>query len=91
MLAARRNGNKSLSDGVVVEASVIARLLGIKLLRLHAHITLLPADLELITYLDPTGSQQHSNYPTEGGGLSEAVKLLAHASQTMDNAKRTTF
>ena len=29
MVAARRNRNKNLSDGVVVEASVIARLLGI--------------------------------------------------------------
>jgi hypothetical protein len=90
VVTARRNQDKSLSDGVVVEASVIARLLGIKLLRLNAYITLMPAHLEPITYLDAAAPQQHPDHPTEDG-LSEAVKLLAHATQTMDDAKRTTF
>jgi hypothetical protein len=90
VVAARRNRHKNLSDGVVVEASVIARLLGIKLLRLNAYITLTPADLEPITYLDAAAPRKHPDHPTEGG-LTEAVKLLAHASQTMHDAKRTTF
>ena len=90
MVTARRNQDKSLSDGVVVEASVIARLLGIKLLRLNAYITLMPAHLEPITYLDAAAPQQHPDHPAEDG-LSEAVKLLAHATQTMHDAKRTTF
>jgi hypothetical protein len=87
MVMARRNANKNLSDGVVVEASVVARLLGIKLLRVNAHVTLMPSGGEPITYLDTRVAEQPAQL-ADGGSLSEAVNLLAHASQTMHDAKR---
>ena len=77
---ARPDAGKSLSDGVVVEASVVARLLGLKLLRLEANVTLLPADVEPITYVEPAAVEVP---PDHGGTLGDAVDLLAHASKTM--------
>jgi hypothetical protein len=41
-------GGSGLSDGIVVEASVLARLLGIKLLTLEGTVVLSPADLREI-------------------------------------------
>jgi hypothetical protein len=75
----------------VDEASVIARLLGLKLLRVRAHVTLHPADLESITYLDACAVQQRPAQPTEGGNLSDPVELLARASRTMHDTKRISF
>lgn len=72
---------------MVVEASVVARLLGIKLLRVKAHVALMPAGREPITYLDTRVAEQPKQL-AEGGSLSDAVNLLAHASQTMHDAKR---
>ena len=43
-----RDERRSLPDGVVVEATVIGRLLGLKVLRVKAHVTLMPAALEPI-------------------------------------------
>jgi hypothetical protein len=85
----RPSESTSLSDGVVVEATVIARLLGLKLLRVKAHVTLLPADLEQITYVDTPSPPQQVDRPAEGGGnLRDAAQLLAHASRTRHDAER---
>ena len=42
---ARRDRRRRPSDGVVVEASILARLLGIRLLTLDATVVLVPADV----------------------------------------------
>jgi hypothetical protein len=81
----------SLSDGVVVEATVIGRLLGLKLLRVKAHITLLPAGLEPIVYVDARPARQQAGPGKAGGDLSDAADLLAHASRTMHDAERITL
>jgi hypothetical protein len=39
------DGRRRLSEGGLVEASVVARLLGMRLLRLHATIALAPAEV----------------------------------------------
>jgi len=75
----------------VVEASVVGRLLGLKLLRVKAHVTLMPADLDPITYVTPRATAQRANQPTAGESLSDAVNLLAQASRTMREAMRITF
>lgn len=74
----------------MVEASVVGRLLGLKLLRVKAHVTLMPAYLDPITYVTPRATVQRANQPT-GGGLSDAVNLLAQASRTMREARRITL
>jgi hypothetical protein len=75
----------------VVEASVVGRLLGLKLLRVKAHVTLMPAYLDPITYVTPRATAQRVDQHTEGGSLSDAVNLLAQASRTMREARRITF
>lgn len=76
---ARVRPDATLSDGVVIEASVVARLLGLKLLRLRAHVTVLPARAEpLVPVTRPAFAQ-----PNGSGSLSDAATLLRHASETM--------
>jgi hypothetical protein len=91
VVIARRNAHQSLSRGVVVEASVVGRLLGLKLLRVKAHVTLMPAYLDPITYVTPRATAPRADQPTGGGSLNDAVSLLAQASRTMREAKRITF
>ncbi len=89
----------TFGDGVVIEASILARLLGMKLLRLTAHVTLQPADFERLRYVEPEvveGSTQIGHAapfqmltapqpanPGQPGTLSDAASLLAHASRTI--------
>ena len=70
---------RTLSDGVVVEATIVARLLGIKLLVANARVTLTPAGPAPIAYV--------VDRPVGPSGLSEAVDVLAHASRTLSSAK----
>jgi hypothetical protein len=70
---------------VVIRASVLGRLLGIRLLRLEADITLVPADLGLSSTVGPS-TRVVTNSATPGGtrGLTDAAELLAQASRTLD-------
>lgn len=69
---------------VVIRASVLGRLLGIRLLRLEADISLVPADLGSST-VGPSPRVVTSSPTTDGtGGLTDAVALLALASRTLD-------
>jgi hypothetical protein len=68
---------------VVIRASVLGRLLGIRLLRLEAAISLVPADLGSST-VGPSHRVVPSSPTTDGtGGLTDAVALLALASRTL--------
>lgn len=90
----------STSDGVIIEASIVARLLGLKLLRLHADVTLIPARLEPTATVEQRGLPHATSMarplaqPTvrevrpEAGTLSDAVMLLQRASRTLRDAKR---
>jgi hypothetical protein len=74
---------------VVIRASVIARLLGIRLLRAEAHITLVPADLGLSPTVGPSTRVVTNSASTDGtGDLTDAVELLAQASRTLDETPR---
>jgi hypothetical protein len=70
-----------LSDGLVVEASVLARLLGLRLLRLEARISVVPTDFG-------GRSEDLGTLQARRGYLNDAVSLLAHASQTLVEAHR---
>jgi hypothetical protein len=99
--SARRDGWTSAAEGwsgsatslrgrhgvspVVIRASVLGRLLGIRLLRLEADISLFPADLGSSSTVGPSPRIVTSSVTTDGtGGLTDAVELLAHASRTLD-------
>ena len=70
---------------VVIRASVLGRLLGIRLLRLEADITLVPADLGSSSTVGPSTHIITNSATTDGTrGLTDAVELLAHASRTLD-------
>ncbi len=76
----------------MVEASVVARLLGIRLLRLTAHVTLMPAKFEPISYLERDTrlpSPALAVEPVEAGTLNDAANLLAHALRTIRETSRT--
>jgi hypothetical protein len=79
--------DNTLSDGTVVDAVVVGRVLGIKLLRVTARITLLPASAQPIVTLDGSAVAP----PLDRGNLSDAVSLLAHASRTMRDARRNSL
>jgi hypothetical protein len=96
--SARRDGWTSAAEGwsgsatsqrgmyrvspVVIRASVLGRLLGIRLLRLEADITLFPADLDLSSTVGPSPRVVTASATTDGSrGLTDAVELLAHASR----------
>jgi hypothetical protein len=99
--SARRSGWTSTADGwsgsatsqggthgvspIIIRASVLGRLLGIRLLRLEADITLVPADLGSSSTVGPSPRVVTSSATTGGtGSLTDAVALLAHASRTRD-------
>jgi hypothetical protein len=86
--AASQRGGHSVSP-VVIRASVIARLLGIRLLRVEADITLVPADLGLSSTVGPSTRVVTSSASTEGtGDLTDAVELLVQASRILDETPR---
>jgi hypothetical protein len=71
---------------VVIRASVLGRLLGIRLLRLEADITLVPADPGPPSTVGPS-SGVVTRFATTGRSrdLTDARELLAHASRTLDD------
>jgi hypothetical protein len=82
----------SLSHGAAVEASILARLLGIPLLRLDAHIDMVPIDADhvvgspivVFTTLPPA-----PDVPADPPGtLADAAELLEHASRTLGDVRR---
>jgi hypothetical protein len=78
-----------MSRGVVVEASILARLLGIRLLRLNAHIDMMPTDFDAISDRHPTASTIELSPPsTYAGTLADATALLRRASRTLGEVGR---
>jgi hypothetical protein len=69
---------------VVIRASVLGRLLGIRLLRLEADISLVPADLGSSTVGPFPGVVTGSAAMDGSRDLTDARELLAHASRTLD-------
>jgi hypothetical protein len=89
-----------MSRGVLIEASIVARLLGIKLLRLRADVVLVPARLEPTAILEvhelsqPVRSHDRDGRLTpieasRDGTLGDAAAVLQHARKTLRESKRT--
>jgi hypothetical protein len=56
---------RRLSDGALVEASLAARLLGMRILTLDATVALVPAD---VTAARPAGQDRAAHAPTRSSG-----------------------
>lgn len=83
--------------GHVVEASVVARLLRIRLLRVEARVVVVPADVTARSPPDvvvrPSARSARAlpaaRVGANGrGGLAEAVRMIEEAATTLDEARR---
>jgi hypothetical protein len=76
---------RSVSGGWFIRASILARLLGIRLLKLEADIAIVPGNVRPLPDVEARrGAIITVARPGVGGGLAEASALLAHASRTLD-------
>jgi len=71
------DGDSHLSDGVVVETHLLARLLGLRLLRVDGVVLLSPGRLESPVLRSVDGS------PQVGHDLVEAARLLEETEATL--------
>jgi hypothetical protein len=85
------------SDGLLVEASIVARLLGIRLLTLDATVALVPADVTPRTSsrgASPAGTPPRppSVPPARSGatgrGLADAVRSINEGAELLAEARR---
>ena len=96
MLAAVPDRRRRPSDGLVVEASITARLLGIRLLKLDATVVVVPADVTA-----PAAAPHDSRPPAPawfasappprpaaaGRGLAEAVRNIHEGAAILAEAR----
>ena len=89
------DGRRRLSEGALVEASVVARLLGVRLLRLHATVTLAPAEVTPATasvQVPASRGITRSAPPRPPGApgrrLPEAVRTIDEAAEILAKARR---
>jgi hypothetical protein len=89
-LIAAPDGAKQLSEGLVVEASVVARLLRIRLLAIDARLIVAPAAVEGRTRAAARGADAMLapvTPPTRtratGAGLTRAARLLSEAAASL--------
>jgi hypothetical protein len=96
-LTAVPDPRKRLSDGVLVEACIRARLIGIPLLKIEASIVLAPAGLTASTSAPrdpPTRSSARSSHAALtrpgvlGQGLNEAVRTINEGAELLAHARR---
>lgn len=86
---------KGSSEGVRVEASVLARLFGLKLLKLDATVLVLPADGEsssapsLVLHTSPIPRRQTTgNSAADNRRLADAVENLNEGARLLEEARR---
>jgi hypothetical protein len=94
VLTAVPDRRRRLSEGILMEALVLARLLGIKLLKLQATVVLMPADVAARPAPnDPPALEraQASLPPTRlypaGRGLAEAIRHLNEGEDLLAEAR----
>jgi hypothetical protein len=96
-LTAVPDPSKRLSDGVLVEACVRARLMGIPLLKVEATVVLAPAGLTAPTSAPrvlPIRSSARSSRTAStrsgvpGQGLAEAVRRIDEGAELLADARR---
>lgn len=87
MLAAVADRRRRLSDGVLVDASIRARLLGLQLLTIDATVVLTPAEVTA-----PSSAVHDPPRRTSGRSsrhtLAEAVRSIDEGAQLLAEARR---
>lgn len=86
------DGRRRLSEGALVEASLVARLLGVRLLKLDATVALAPAEVRAV----PAPPARRSSVPpapppgraAPGRRLPEAVRTIGAAAESLAAARR---
>jgi hypothetical protein len=85
-------GRPSLSKGMLVEARVIARLLGLKLLTVDATVALLPVTAASKLRVSPAARASRRDLGQAAnsgrGGLGEAVRRLDEGTEVLERARR---
>jgi hypothetical protein len=97
VLTAVPGRRRRLSDGVLVEASVLARVLGVRLLTVRATVVLAPADVTAASSTDrdpaaPAAARSSDVAPARrrarGHGLAEAVRRIDEGAELLAAARR---
>jgi hypothetical protein len=92
VLTVAPDGRRRLSQGVLVEASIVARLLGLRLLSLEATAVLTPADVttrlsgQRRTAGRPPGAWPPRRSAVAGRGLADAVRNLDEGAKLLEKA-----
>jgi hypothetical protein len=76
---------------VVIEASVLARLLGVRLLRLDATVVLVPADVtprSSAPYAPPARRIRAAGPSGRTGGVAAAVRTIDEGARLLNEARR---
>jgi hypothetical protein len=84
MLEAVPDRRRRISDGVLVEASILARLLGLRLLTLDVRLVLVPADVSV----PPRRSHPPSARLVPGRGLADAVRSISEGAELLAESRR---
>jgi len=91
LLTAVPDRRKRLSEGILVEASVVARLLGMRLLKLDATVVLMPADVAAQPAAPRDPPALDGLPPTRlnpaGRGLAEAIRNLNEGEELLAQAR----
>ena len=99
-LMATPDRRRRLSEGVLVDASIRARLLGIRLLTIDAIVVLAPADVTGPSVAAPDQPQHASvgssgisrkRSAATGRGLAEAVQSINEGVELLAEARRNDF
>jgi hypothetical protein len=95
VLTAVPDRRRRLSEGILIEALVLARLLGIKLLKLHATVVLMPADVAArpAPYEPPAPERAQPSLPPTrlypaGRGLAEAIRHINEGEDLLAEARQ---
>jgi hypothetical protein len=76
-------GGRSLSDGVVVEASVVARLFRIRLLSIDARVVISPAHVER----RPRSRAPHPRSRAIGARLAAAERVIDEGAESLASSR----
>jgi hypothetical protein len=87
-LAAIPNRRRRLSDGVLVDASIRARVLGIRLLTIDATVVLGPAEVDAVSCAAHDPSQRTSARSSRHA-LADAVRSINEGADLLAEARRT--
>jgi hypothetical protein len=88
---------RRLSDGVLVDASIHARLLGLRLLTLDASVVLVPAEVSATPRAAPAPAQRRAPRPSiaaprrsiaAGPRLAQAVRSINEAAEVLAETRR---